>query len=225
MCIKKHILFIDDDDQYQRVVKSLLVTEGYEVTTASNAAVGIELFQKHKYDLVLSDLMMESVDGLQLLSFIRRIDPSMKVIILTGSDELAPEIRGLQLLANDFIRKPVDFDILLARIARVLIDEEKHTVHELVSEREQLVVHLDSRQVMKADERIELTVKEFDLLVYFLRNRNVVHSREQLLKEVWRMDINLIDIRSVDTLVKKVRRKLHISSIYSMRGVGYEWIE
>lgn len=225
MCIKKHILFVDDDNQYQRIIKNLLVSENYEVSVTDNAADAIELFQKYEYDLVLSDLMMESVDGLQLLSFIRRIDPAMKVIILTGSEESAPEIRGLQLMANDFVRKPVEFDVLLARIERVLADKSTIVEAELISEREQLTVNINSRRVYKAGDAIDLTVKEYDLLLYFLQNRNTALSREQILKEVWRMDTNLLDTRSVDTLVKKLRHKLHLSSIYSMRGIGYEWVE
>ncbi|TLG75436.1 response regulator transcription factor [Culicoidibacter larvae] len=225
--VKKRILFVDDDNNYQRILKNMLEIEGYTVTVADNAADAVELFRKSKYDLLLTDFMMESVDGLQLLSLIRRIDPNMKVIVLTASAETDPEIRSFKLYVNDFIRKPADFEVILARIERVLRETTESVSETLQSELEDIVVSTKSLMVTKGGERIQVNQREFDLLLLFLKNRNIVLTREEILEAVWKVnhDYSLIDLRSVDTVIKNLRKKLNLVSIYSIRGVGYEWVE
>lgn len=225
--VKKRILFVDDDQNYQKILKNMLEVEGYSVTVADNAADAVELFRKSKYDLLLTDFMMESVDGLQLLSLIRRIDPVMKVIVLTASADTDPEVRSFKLYANDFIRKPADFEVILARIERVLRENTEAASEMLRSDIEDIEVSTKSLVVMKNGERVQVNQREFDLLLLFLKNRNIVLTREEILEAVWKVnhDYSLIDLRSVDTVIKNLRKKLNLVSIYSIRGVGYEWVE
>lgn len=219
------ILLVDDDADYQLVIKELLEMEGYEVSLAGSAAEGLTLYKRQTYDLVISDLKMVSIDGLQFLSLLRRADERLKVIILTGSDSENDELKGLELNVNDYIKKSTSMKVLLKRIEKVLA-EEKHIVEkELISLSEKLRVNLSQRKVYKKDELVELTFKEYELLVFFMENKNTVLPRERIIQKVWRVKEEYADPRIVDTQIKRLRAKLRISSIYSIRGVGYEWFE
>ncbi|TLG72689.1 response regulator transcription factor [Culicoidibacter larvae] len=219
------ILFVDDEREYQDFIGEILTHEGYEVVKASNATEGLEIFKTDIFDLVITDLKMGAIDGLQFFSLLRRLDPLVRVIVLTGSNHDNDEIRGLEMMVNDYVKKPVSIEVLLTRIARVLREQQQAGSDKLMSLTENIVVEILPRKVFRNDEAVDLTKKEFDLLVFFLQNRNIVHSREAILHEVWRHYDGFVDLRSVDTHVKKIRAKLHLTSIYSVRGVGYEWVE
>lgn len=220
------ILFVDDDQQYQSVITELLTLEGYDVTTSNNAINGLELFKNNNYDLILTDLKMNSIDGLQFLTIIRKIDPYAKVIIVTGSTNDIDEIKGLELKVDDYIKKPVSLEILLKRIDNVIRTEKQIVSQKLLeSGTEQLKVDLKSRKVMKVGQPISLTRKEFDILVLFLKNKNIVLDREEIIQKVWHTPLEYVDTRTIDTHIKKLRAKLALTAIYSVRGIGYEWVE
>ncbi|TLG77208.1 response regulator transcription factor [Culicoidibacter larvae] len=220
------ILFLDDDEKFQNVVAEVLRLEHYEVDLASNAADGLDLFKKNTYDLIISDIKMDEIDGLQFLQIIRKLDEQAKVILLTGSQAEEDELRGLELHVNDFIKKPVTIRILLTRIDRVLNKNKfARQIHVLESASQSIKVDTKAKKVYKNGELAELTMLEYDLLVYFLRNKNIALSRQQMIKDVWRIADFTMEPRSVDTHIKNLRAKLSISCIYSIRGVGYEWSE
>ena len=223
--MKKRILFIEDDATYQKFIASLLIREGYEVTMCDNAVDAIEIYHEDKFHLILTDLMMDSVDGMQLLSYIRNYDYEIKIIMLTANEGYEAEIQALNMSADDYIYKPVMPDVLLARIARALADPGSKKSGVLYSEQDGLQVDTGSHQVYKDGEKVYLTAKEFALLVFFLKNKNKAFSRTEILEMVWRVSNDSVDTRSVDTLVKKLRAKLLLTSIFSIRGVGYEWVE
>lgn len=221
------ILFVDDDERYQTVIKELLELEGYKVVTAENVANGLELYKKNKFDLVISDLKMETFDGLQFLQMIRKYNKQAKVIILTNSESPRDELRGLDLEANEYINKATEIDIMLKRIERVLMmDVEAQPKREILrSNFEELSLDLRNFRVKKGDVEYSLTQTEFNVLAYLMKNKNEVISRETILEAVWNVSGALGDIRAVDTYVKRIRSKLRISSIFTVRGVGYEWVE
>ncbi|MGY3778588.1 response regulator transcription factor [Isobaculum melis] len=218
------ILLVDDDPDYQLVIKELLELEGYEVSLAESAAQGLILFKSQAFDLVISDLKMVSIDGLQFLSLLRKADHQLKVIILTGSDDDDDEIKSIELNVNDYIKKTTSMKVLLKRIEKVL--SEKNTlVEELFSESEKLRMDLRRRKVYKRNEIVELTFKEYELLLFFMQNKNTILSRERIIQKVWHVNEQYVDSRIVDTQIKRLRAKLRISCIYSIRGIGYEWFE
>jgi two-component system response regulator VanR len=223
--MKKRILFVDDDTKYLELIARVLKREGYEVVLCDNAIAAIDLYHEEKFDLVLSDVMMESVDGMQLLSYIRMYDEDIKVILLTATEADHLEVKALSLLANDYIRKPVTIDVLIARIARVLMEKPKRKKAILYSKTENIKIDTAIRKVYKNETLVHTTVREYALLIFFMRNKNKIFSREELLEKVWRSNEDSIDLRSVDALIKKIRAKLYITSIYSVRGIGYEWNE
>lgn len=223
----KSVLFIDDNLQYQQTIAELLEFEGYQVTCKENATDGLKAFRESYYDLIITDLKMKTIDGLHLLGLVRKYNEHAKVIILTGSEAEDDELRGLDLQATDYIKKSTSINILLKRIAIALAQTEVIQLDNniLQSMNENIHVDLRQRKVYKEDEMVPMTQKEFALLSLFLSNKNVLLSREEILQKVWRVSDSVIDVRIVDTFVKKIRSKLQTSSIMSIRGIGYEWIE
>lgn len=220
------ILFVDDDIQYQDVIKELLELENYEVITANNAADGLRLFKESEFDLVISDLKMEKIDGIQFLTILRKLNKKVKVIILTGSENDNAEIKCLDMSVNDYVKKPVSLDVLLKRIEIVLSNTNiEASPNRNVSEAGNLEVDTKKRRVYLEGQVVAITTMEYNLLVFFLENRNVIFSREEILRHVWKINENYADLRTIDTHVKKLRAKLKLSCIYSVRGVGYEWVE
>ncbi|TLG72682.1 response regulator transcription factor [Culicoidibacter larvae] len=219
------ILFVDDDTNFRDVIAEFLEIEGYQVRVADNASDGLKLFKAEQFDLIISDVKMESIDGLQLLTLIRKLDNSAKVIMLTGSNDEDDEVRGLELHASDFIKKPVSLKVLLTRIERVLKKNKFVVEEELFSRSQNILVEIRNRRVYKDGELVNITMREFDLLVFFLENKGTVLTREQIFKQVWQSNEQFSDIRTVDTHLKKLRAKLKLTCVYSIRGVGYEWAE
>ncbi|TLG71816.1 response regulator transcription factor [Culicoidibacter larvae] len=221
----KRILFVDDDDFYRDVFADLLLNEGYAVDAVKSAAEGIVLFKKSPYDLVLSDLKMDTIDGSQLLTIIRKYDQRTRIVILTGSDDEQDELRCLDLFANEYLKKSTPINILLKRIEIAMSSDTIVPVKNLYSRAENIEIENKNKRITKNGESIVLTQKEFDLLTFFLSNKNRLLTREEILQSVWRADVGFFDTRTVDTYVKKLRAKLQISSIASIRGAGYEWLE
>ena len=220
------ILFIDDDERYQKTVKTLLELEGFKVDAISDPIEAVELFKKSDYDIVLSDLVMNTIDGLQLVSLLRRIKSYVPIIILTGHEDSSKEIEGFNLEVDDYIYKTTLFEVLVKRIKRCIRVKsvDKYST-ELRSDRENLLIDLASRKVIQKGEPVQLTFRELELLAFLLRNKNVVLSREEILQSVWHIDEDIVDARTIDTHIKNIREKLKITSISTIRGVGYEWFE
>lgn len=219
------ILFVEDDKDYRLFLKELLILNDYHVTEVASAIEGLEKFKQHSFDLIISDLKMASIDGLQFLYLIREMDENIKVILLTSSEDEEDEYRGLDLQVNDYIKKTTSLKVLLKRIEKVLRESVVREQASLVSVAEDLVVELKTRKTFKDGVLVPLTQKEFEILVYFMENKNAVLSREKILKKVWQTNQDLSDMRMIDTHVKNIRAKLQLTCIFSIRGVGYEWSE
>lgn len=222
----KKILLVDDDEKYRYLIEELLISEGYQITSVGDPVIALDKFKETSYDLVISDLIMGVVDGLQLVSLIKRIDDEVPIIILTGYQNDQKEIAGFDLDIDDYIYKPVSMEVLLKRInARLKSRKIAKSVAELYSKKDNIVINLKERKVYQNNERVVLTAKEYDILVFFLAHKNQVFSREEIIKSVWFNNTHDIDSRTIDTHIKKIRNKMAISSISSVRGVGYEWFE
>lgn len=231
-CVKKggdlmaRILLIDDDDKYLKVIKDLLTLENYQVDDVNDAVVALDKFKENHYDLVITDLIMDVIDGLQLVSLIKRINDATPIIILTGYVGDEKEIAAFDLNVDDYIAKPVSFEILLKRInARLRGKRITNTLNELYSKKDNLMIDLKTRKVYQNEEAIKLTAKEYDILCFFLAHKNQIFSREEIINNVWHNNHINIDTRTIDAHIKKIRSKVNTSSISSIRGIGYEWFE
>lgn len=221
----ERILLVDDSLEFCNFMQEFLETHGFDVITAQEPLEGISLFRKSMVDLVITDLKMGEIDGIQFMSLIQESYPEAKVIILTSSESEEDEFRSLDLNVDEYLKKGTSLKVLLKRIMRVLEKDSEDSTDVLFSKRENIMIKKRSRQVYKDNELITLTRKEYDLLVLFLQNKNRVLSREVIFRSVWNKESHLVDSRVIATHIKQIRAKLSLMSLYNIRGVGYEWAE
>ncbi|MGE4273389.1 MAG: response regulator transcription factor [Desulfitobacterium sp.] len=221
MCSK--ILIIEDEEKIARFVELELSYEGYTVTKAFDGRTGLELAETGEFDLVLLDVMLPQLSGMEVLRRIRRTS-AVPIIMLTARDSVMDKVSGLDSGANDYITKPFAIEELLARIRNAL---RKQTSAEDTTEllfALDLQLDMGRRTVTVKGQPIDLTKREFDLLHFLLKNKGLVISRESLLENVWGFDFTG-DTNAVDVYIRFLRGKIDevfdIKLIHTVRGVGY----
>ena len=220
------ILVVDDEAVIVKGIKFNLEHEGYQVETGSDGEQAVEMAREGNFDLILLDLMMPKIDGLQACMRIREFS-SVPIIMLTARGEDTDKIIGFEYGADDYVTKPFNILELKARI-RALLRRSGSTQRKQGSEMLRVAhIRLDTieRSAWKSDERVELTVKEFDLMELLMRNPGRVYSRENLLNVVWGYEY-IGDYRTVDVHVRRLREKLELDPanpeyIRTKWGVGY----
>jgi two-component system alkaline phosphatase synthesis response regulator PhoP len=218
------ILIIDDEPSILNLVTAYLRPEGYEIQTALDGRAGLQAAQTFKPDLIVLDIMLPEMDGLELLSRLRR-ESDVYVIMLTAKNEETDKIIGLSVGADDYLTKPFSPRELVARIKAAL--RRLRTGSDLPDNQvlcfQHLRIDLAARQVWVDDQEVELTATEFELLKTLAAHRGMVLSREQLLEQVWGQDF-FGEIRVVDVHLGHVRQKLGPHhGIVTVRGVGYRF--
>lgn len=217
------ILVADDESRMRKLVRDFLEKEGYSVIEATDGLEALDIFYKEKeIDLCILDVMMPGADGWQVCREIRS-HSKLPIIMLTARGEERDELQGFQLGVDEYITKPFSPRILVARVgallkrANVLSDGE-------VLEAGGISVNRGAHQVTVDGEPTNLSVKEFELLTYFLKNQNIALSREKILNQVWDYDY-FGDARTIDTHVKKLRSKLGERGDYikTIWGMGYKF--
>ena len=214
------ILIIEDEEKIARFVELELGYEGYTTTKAFDGRTGLELAETGEFDLVLLDVMLPKLSGMEVLRRIRRTS-SVPIIMLTARDSVVDKVSGLDSGASDYITKPFAIEELLARIRTAL----RKTVQEDVGlSASGLLLDTSRHTVTMLGTPIELTKREFDLLHYLLKNKGLVVSREALLENVWGFDFSG-ETNAVDVYVRFLRGKIDevfdIKLIHTVRGVGY----
>jgi DNA-binding response OmpR family regulator len=217
------ILVIEDDRRIASFLERGLTAEGYQVRVEYDGRDGLERLRNEQLDFVILDRMLPYVDGLEVCRIIRRDRHPVSVLMLTAKDTVEDKIDGLSAGADDYITKPFAFDELLARIVAV---QRRHTSVDHNAEQRigNLVLDPQSRRVTNDGRPVNLTVREFDLLWYLMKNAGKVVSRERLLSSVWNYGYDP-GTKIVDVYVRYVRLKLDgegsPSWIQTVRGVGY----
>lgn len=216
------ILIIEDEEKIARFIELELGYEGYSTTKAFDGRTGLELAETGEFDLILLDVMLPKMSGMEVLRRIRRVS-SVPVILLTARDSVIDKVSGLDSGANDYITKPFAIEELLARIRTTLRLANKSEQSEVLSA-SGLLLDTSRHTVNYMDTAIELTKREFDLLYFLLKNKDLVVSRETLLENVWGYDY-AGDTNVVDVYVRFLRGKIDevfsIKLIHTVRGVGY----
>ncbi len=216
------ILLVEDEEKIARFVELELCYEGYTVTKAFDGRAGLELAESGSHDLVLLDIMLPGLSGMEVLRRLRR-SSSIPVIMLTARDSVEDKVSGLDSGADDYITKPFAIEELLARIRTVL---RKKPAENGSASLAALGLELDPerRSVAVSGTAVELTKREFDLLHFLLKNKGLVMSRESLLEHVWDLDFDG-GTNAVDVYIRYLRGKIDevfdIKLIHTVRGVGY----
>jgi two-component system alkaline phosphatase synthesis response regulator PhoP len=225
------ILVVDDEPTIVNTVRAYLEREGYAVHTALDGPTALEVARTFEPDLIVLDIMLPGMDGLELLSILRR-DSDVYVLLLTARTEETDKIVGLTVGADDYMTKPFSPRELVARVKAILRRERAaqtphQTQRESVLTFERLKIDVDGRRVWKDDREIEFTPIEFDLLYALARHPSFVFSREQLIEQVWNYDY-YGDERVVDAHIGRLRKRLeddvaHPTFIVTVRGAGYRF--
>ncbi|NWO14883.1 response regulator transcription factor [Virgibacillus sp.] len=218
------ILIVEDEQKLSRVLQLELEYENYKTEAVFDGKEALAKMEQQKWDLVLLDIMLPEWSGLEVLRRVRKFDQTTPILLLTARDQVHDKVSGLDLGANDYITKPFQIEELLARIRVHLRNPiKKQTEDEQVGVGD-LLVHVKSREVTRAENQIELTPREFDLLVCLLKNKNIVLTREQLIEQVWGFDY-YGDTNVVDVYIRYLRQKIDKgfdqAYIQTVRGVGY----
>jgi DNA-binding response OmpR family regulator len=218
------ILIVEDEEKLSRVLQLELEYENYRTQIADNGKDALRLMQEKEWDLVLLDIMIPELSGLEVLRRIRRTDEITPIILLTARDAVHDKVSGLDIGANDYVTKPFQIEELLARIRAHLRTPVESKVKKDVLSVGDLVVNVGAHEVIRDGNTIELTPREFDLLVCLLKNKNIVLTRDQLIEQVWGYDYfgetNVVDVY-VRYLRQKIDKGYPTAYIQTVRGVGY----
>jgi DNA-binding response OmpR family regulator len=221
----KKILLIEDEKNLAMFIELELQHESFSVTVAYDGRTGLDLSLKQDWDVILLDVMLPGLNGLEVCRRIRAVKKT-PIIMLTARDSVLDRVSGLDIGADDYIPKPFAIEELLARIRAVLRRlemAEEIPPHHLITFAD-LSIDLDARTVTKGGTPLELTKREFDLLVIFAQNSNIVMTRDSLLDKVWGYD-SQVETNVVDVYVRYLRMKLDPSGkenlIHTIRGIGY----
>ena len=218
-----YILVVDDESRMRKLLRDFLSAKGYQILEAEDGEKAIEVFEenKNKIKLILLDVMMPKLDGWSVLRKIRQ-DSNVPVIMLTARGEEQDELFGFELGVDEYISKPFSPKILVARIQAILkrINGDKKTIRNY----DGIVIDEEGRTVTVDGKKIDLSLREYELLKYLLDNEKIALSRDKILNNVWNYDY-YGDSRTIDSHIKKIRHKLGKKGKYieTIRGIGYKF--
>ncbi|MGL5255650.1 MAG: response regulator transcription factor [Proteocatella sp.] len=201
------ILIVEDEKAISDLIKMNLNDEGYDCICAYDGQEAANIIEEHEFDLILLDIMLPKVDGYELIKYINYYD--IPVIFLTAKSSVQDKVRGLKAGAEDYMTKPFEIEELLVRVENIFRRHNKTTNEFSFAD-----IHIDiaARIVTKCEKPINLTVKEFDLLVLFIRNKNLALCRNKIYSQVWGEEY-MGDSRTVDLHVQRMRKKLSLEKI------------
>ncbi|MCG3413463.1 response regulator [Staphylococcus massiliensis] len=229
----KELLVVDDEERIRKLLKMYLERESYVIHEASDGEEAYNMALKHNYACIILDLMLPKMDGIDVAKKLR-VEKDVPIVMLTAKGEENNRVEGFESGADDYIVKPFSprevvlrIKALLRRTEDVTTEQEEPTTRDLI-EFKHLVIDNDAHRVLADDKPVNLTPKEYELLIFLAKTPNKVFDREQLLKEVWHYEF-YGDLRTVDTHVKRLREKLNRVShdaatmIQTVWGVGYKF--
>jgi two-component system alkaline phosphatase synthesis response regulator PhoP len=221
---KYRILVVDDEEDIIELLEYNLLKEGYEVKTASNGKQGIDIARTFLPHLILLDVMMPVMDGIEACKKLKEIPELYKtnILVLTARTEEFTEVAAFDSGADDFISKPIKPKALLSRIATVLKRDKKNNDKAAVLKIGDLTIDRGTYVVYQGEKQVVLPRKEFELLFFLASNENKVFNRDELLQKVWGTDVYVLS-RTVDVHIRKVRERLGENYITTIKGVGYKF--
>lgn len=230
--VTRKILIVDDEQSIRTLLEYNLRQAGYETIYAADGQVAIEMAESEKPDLILLDLMLPIIDGMEVCTTLRKRAINIPIIMLTAKGDEIDKVLGLEIGADDYMTKPFSPREVIARMKAVLrrssAQEDSQDVDEVLSSGP-IEIYIDRYEVILDGIKLDFTPKEFELLAYFIQNKNRVLSRDHLLSAVWNYDF-AGDTRIVDVHVSHLREKIEENTkspifIKTVRGIGYKFEE
>ena len=222
--MEESILVVDDEERMRKLIKDFLTNKGYHILQAEDGEKALEIYQenKSKIMLVLLDVMMPKLDGWSVLRQIRQENKELPIIMLTARGEEQDELFGFELGVDEYISKPFSPKILVARVEAILKRTGKNEKE--IKDLGGIQIDKEGRTVSVDGKPIELSLREYELLLYLVQNENIALSRDKILNNVWNYDY-YGDTRTIDSHVKKIRHKLGKKGKYikTIRVIGYKF--
>lgn len=216
------ILVVEDEVKLARALELELEFEGYDIVLCHDGKEALQLMLDQSFELVILDVMLPNLSGMDILRRLRKENETLPVIMLTARDQIYDKVSGLDYGANDYMTKPFEIEELLARIRVQLrkspLEEEKFSTDRLAVK--DVIIYLSTYEVKKNQQLVELTKREFELIAFLVKHKDQVLTRDQLLTEVWGYDY-MGETNVVDVYVRYLRQKLGYELIETVRGVGY----
>jgi DNA-binding response OmpR family regulator len=209
------ILVVEDEENIRKVIKKILEINEFEVLEARDGAEAMDIFYSEKVDLIILDWMLPKVNGIEVLKMVRQ-ESSLPILMLTAKSQEDDEVEGLEVGANDYLKKPFSLKILITRVKKLL---------NLIGGKKKyggLEVDLNNHKVYMEGKDIVISPKEFELLNYLILNSGIALKREKILADVWDFAYDG-DYRTVDTHIKTLRKKIGAEHITTVRGIGYKF--
>ena len=220
---RKKVILIEDEVKLARFVELELRYEGYDVTVCHDGREGLQMVTDGNYDMILLDLMLPGLTGIEICRRVRKFS-NVPIIMLTAKDETMDKVAGLDSGADDYLTKPFAIEELLARMRVAFKHAHAGGAKKVILEVQGLEIDTDKRMVTVNGTVVDLTKKEYELLLYLVQNKNIVLSREQILNEVWGYsyigETNVVDVY-IRYLRSKIDEAFGIKYIHTIRGVGY----
>ena len=220
---RKKVILIEDEVKLARFVELELRYEGYDVTVCHDGRGGLQMVTDGNYDMILLDLMLPGLTGIEICRRVRKFS-NVPIIMLTAKDETMDKVAGLDSGADDYLTKPFAIEELLARMRVAFKHAHAGGAKKVILEVQGLEIDTDKRMVTVNGTVVDLTKKEYELLLYLVQNKNIVLSREQILNEVWGYsyigETNVVDVY-IRYLRSKIDEAFGIKYIHTIRGVGY----
>ena len=213
-----NILIVEDEVDIARAIEAYLNNQGYKTFMAGNGIEGLEVLSKEEIHLAIVDVMMPKMDGITFVMKLRE-KYDFPVIMLSAKSEEVDKIMGLNIGADDYVVKPFSIKVLLKRMEVVL----KRKSNENVFMCGQVILYSDRKQVFVGKTEISLTLKEYQLLEYFIMNQNQVLTKEMIMENIWGIDSEFIDPNTISVMISRLKKKLNESSkvISNVFGMGY----
>ncbi|AOR24044.1 response regulator transcription factor [Clostridium taeniosporum] len=220
--MKKSILIVEDELKIRFLIRDYLLKDGFNIFEASNGEEGLFQFSREKIDLIILDIMMPKMNGLEMLEKLRDVS-NVPVILLTAKGEEEDKLEGYEFGADDYMTKPFSPKVLVAKV-KALLKRTRDDLDSSIQNFNGLSINQLSHEVKVDDKIITLSPKEYELLIYLINNEGIALSRDNILDNVWGIDY-YGDIRTVDTNIKRLREKLLDKSSYiiTVRGSGYKF--
>jgi len=216
------ILLVEDEKQISDYISKGLLEAGYDVDTVDNGEDAISYATNYDYSLILLDIMIPKKDGIEVVKYLKKQKDSTHIILISAKDQIQDKVVGLDAGADDYLVKPFAFSELLARIRAIFRRNSEGNDNILTAQN--LKMDLVKRIVSRDDQVIELTTREFNLLEYFIENKNTVLTRMMITEKVWNInfisDTNVVDVY-INHLRKKIDKAFDKKLIHTVRGVGY----
>lgn len=218
----KRILVVDDEEKIRRVIREYAEAYGFNVSEAKDGIEAIDIVKKQSFDIIIMDIMMPKMDGFSACKEIREIK-DIPILMLSARGEEYDKLLGFNLGIDDYVVKPFSPKELMARV-NAIIKRNNHEISEEIYKIDGLTINRTAREVILDGEKIPMTPKEYELLFYMIKNKNIALSRDKILNNVWGIDF-FGEERTVDTHIKMLRNSLgkYRDYIVTVRGMGYKF--